>query len=303
MSQLINPVGPEANNARAAEFEDQVVAWMGELGWDVRCRNIDLFARDGAESKGVDVLAAFDDPQLGQRCGLIGEAKIRHPLRADKTQKEVAALAKKLADLSKTIAKLDIAQDITTTRSGLVLYDAQPYDAEAALLGQAVSTMQLVGTTRSEWPREVWAVGPDTLVGMADAFARCAPAEFYWPPFGRSGGEWCSSAPPFQVAVGMVAWRDADGRVCLWLRDPLAHDEDFSYLWSLMWEWQINVDRVVCSSVSRDRWRTQRARWELDAKKARSRGVGLLPDEIDPRDLTWNSMTPWVDRWGGKAAA
>ena len=39
-------------------------------------------------AKGVDVLVAYDDPQMGLRLGLVGEAKIRHPQRVDKTQKE-----------------------------------------------------------------------------------------------------------------------------------------------------------------------------------------------------------------------
>lgn len=300
MSQLINPIGPEANNRRAAEFEDQVVSWMTSLGWDPRCRNIDLFTENGHQSKGVDVLAALDDPQFGHRVGLIGEAKIRHPLRADRTQKEAAALARKLAALTATIPKLSVGDDIFVTRIGLLVYEAQPYSS--GMLSDPLSTMQLVGTTRSEWPRELWAIGPDTLVGMADAFSRSEPRRFFWPPFGRSEGRWSRAAPPHQVGAGVLAWKDRRGRICLWLRDPLPHDEDFPEISSLVWEWQINVHRIVCSSVSRDHWRTQVSRWAQEVKKARRRGVGLLPDEIEVRDLSWESMTPWVDRWGTRAA-
>src|SRR5215216_5837661 len=107
MSQLINPSGPEANNERAEEFEDQVLAFAKALGWEARCRNIDLFAATGGQSKGVDVLLACDDPQLGERQGIIGEAKIRHPLTG-KVRDDVARLAKKIADLSGTIPKLSI---------------------------------------------------------------------------------------------------------------------------------------------------------------------------------------------------
>jgi hypothetical protein len=121
ISQLINPTGPEANNQRAEEFEDRVVAWMTALGWKARCRNIDLYANDGEQSKGLDVLAVYDDPQLGHRLGLVTEAKIRHPLRADKTQKEVAALARKLATLVPVIPKLSIGEDIHATRTGLLV--------------------------------------------------------------------------------------------------------------------------------------------------------------------------------------
>lgn len=64
MNELINPVGPEANNQRAEEFEDQVVAFAATLGWEALCRNIDLFSSTGGQSKGVDVLLALDDPQL-----------------------------------------------------------------------------------------------------------------------------------------------------------------------------------------------------------------------------------------------
>jgi len=295
MSQIINPVGPEANNQRANEFEDQVVSWMTELGWEVLCRNIDLFAQNGHQSKGVDVLGAFDDPQLGNRYGLVGEAKIRHPLRADKTQKEVAALSHKLGALVPVIPKLSIGEDIHATRTGLLVYDAQPFNP--AKLSEALSTMQPVGTTRSEWPREVWALGPNTLIGMADAFSRFEPTKFYWPPFERQGGKWSSVAPPQQVGAGVLAWKSRRGKVCLWLRDPLPHDEDFPAISALAWEWQIDIDRIICSSVSRDHWRTQTKRWEAETKKAKNRGIGRLPDSIEPRDLSWDSMTPWVDRW------
>jgi hypothetical protein len=40
VSQLVNPVGPEANNDRAEAFEDQLVAFAASLGWESRCRNI-----------------------------------------------------------------------------------------------------------------------------------------------------------------------------------------------------------------------------------------------------------------------
>lgn len=300
MSQLVNPTGPEANNLRAAAFEDQVVSWMVSLGWEPRCRNIDLFAENGHGSKGVDVLAALQDPQLGHRVGLIGEAKIRHPLRGDRTQKETAALAGKLAALTGTIPRLSAGEDITVTRIGMLVYDAHPYSS--GMLAEPLSTMQLAGTTRSEWPREVWAIGPDTLVGMADAFSRCEPHRFFWPPFGRQGGRWSHAAPPHQVAAGLLAWKDRRGRTCLWVRDPLPHDEDFPEISSLLWEWQLNVQTIICSSVSRDHWRTQAGRWDQEVKKAKSRGVGRLPETIEARDLSWASLTPWVDRWGARAA-
>jgi hypothetical protein len=300
MSQLINPVGPEANNARAAEFEDQVVAWMTTLGWDVRCRNIDLYAENGGQSKGVDVLVAYDDPQMGHRLGLVGEAKIRHPQRADKTQKEAAALSKKLGSLVSVIPKLTVGNDIAATRTGLLVYDAQPY--APSNIAEALATMQLAGTTRAEWPRELWALGPDTLISMADAFNRWEAHRFYWPPFGRSEGKWSTVAPPHQVGAGTLAWKNRRGKICLWLRDPLPHDEDFPEISSLVWEWQINVEKIICSSVTRDHWRTQKTRWESEVRGANNRGIGLLPSDIDPRELTWDSMTVWADRWGQRAA-
>jgi hypothetical protein len=300
MSQLINPVGPEANNQRAEEFEDRVVAWMAALGWDARCRNIDLYANEGDQSKGVDVLAAYDDPQLGHRLGLVTEAKIRHPLRADKTQKELAAVARKLATLAPVIPKLSAAEDIHATRTALLVYDASPY--EPAKLADALSTVQPVGTTRGEWPREVWTIGPDTLVGMADAFSRAEPAAFYWPPFERTAGAWTAIAPPHQVGAGVLAWRTSLGKVSLWLRDPLPHDEDFPAISDLVWDWQIDVDRIICSSVTRDHWRTQTSRWASEVKKAANRGIGLLPTTIEARELTWESLTPFVDRWSQEAA-
>jgi hypothetical protein len=299
MSQLINPVGPEANNQRAEEFEDQVVAWMTTLGWEARCRNVDLFNETGSQSKGVDALVAYDDPQLGERLGLIGEAKIRHPLRADRTQNEVATLAKKLATLAPVISKLSVGEDIHATRTGLLIYDASPFNPET--LSEALSSVQPVGTTRAEWPREVWVLGPDTLIGMADAFDRAPPAKFYWPPFDRTGGKWSRVAPPHQVGAGVLAWRSADRKVTLWLRDPLPHDEDFPAIRSIAWEWRLNLDRIICSSVTRDSWRAQRTRWEAEVRKADNRDLGHVPAEIDPRGLGWNSLTPFVDRWGRAA--
>lgn len=299
MSQLINPVGPEANNQRAEVFEDQVVAFAAALGWETRCRNIDLYSRDGGQSKGVDVLLAFDDAQLGERHGMIGEAKIRHPLKGASARAEVATLAKKVATLGPVVHKLSIANDLTATRTGLLVYDADPYDPQQ--LSEALSALQLEGLTRAHWPREVLVLAPDTLVGFADTAARAEPSEFYWPPFDQQAGCWGHSAPPQQLAAGMLAYRSADGTVTFWLRDRLDHDDDFAALTTIAWEWRINVDRIVCSSVDADRWRTVADRWRADATRANKRDAGKVPDTIQPRALSFASLTPFVDRWGTAA--
>ncbi|MEN3281463.1 MAG: hypothetical protein V7607_2603 [Solirubrobacteraceae bacterium] len=299
MSQLINPVGPEANNQRAEEFEDQVVAFAATLGWDARCRNVDLFNTTGDQSKGVDVLLAFDDPQLGERHGIIGEAKIRHPLTGSATRSEVAVLAKKLAILGPVVHKLSIANDIVSTRIGLLVYDAAPFSP--ASMSEALSALQEEGLSRAQWPREVFVLGPDTLVGFGDVVGRAEPEQYFWPPFDQRPGRWSRCAPPQQVAAGMLAYRSSDGTVTLWLRDPLDHDEDFRALPMVAWEWRINVDRIVCSSVDRDRWRTIADRWRLDAERAAKREAGKVPDGIEPRALTFTSLTAFVDRWGQAA--
>jgi hypothetical protein len=299
MSQLINPVGPEANNERAAEFEDQFVAFAATLGWDARFRNIDLYAATGGQSKGVDVLLAFDDPQLGERHGIIGEAKIRHPLKGAGIRNEVATLGKKVAELGSTVHKLTNAEDILLTRLGLLAYDASPYNSKT--LSEGLSALDLKGLTRAEWPREVFVIGPDSLIGLADALGADEPVQYFWPPFDQQPGCWGKCAPPQQVTAGMLACRAPDGTVTLWLRDSLEHDDDFGAVPMIAWEWRINVDRVVCTSVDPDRWRVMRSRWEAEARHASNRDIGHVPDGIEARGLSFQSLTPFSDRWG-KAA-
>lgn len=177
VSQLINPVGPEANNQRAEEFEDQLIAFAKTLGWEARCRNNDLFNATGDQSKGVDVLLAYDDPQLGERQGIVGEAKIRHPLKGSGVRSDVGVLAKKVATVGPVIHKLTVGNDIVATRTGVLAYDASPFDPDA--FSEALSALQQQGLSRAHWPREVLVLGPDTLVGLADAVNRATPPSIF----------------------------------------------------------------------------------------------------------------------------
>jgi hypothetical protein len=296
MSQLINPIGSEANNRRAVEFEDQVVAMAGELGWEARCRNIDLFDGTGGQSSGVDVLLAFDDPQLGERQGIIGEAKIRHPLKPAGVREDVSVLARKLATLGQIVSRLEVGKDIVSTRTGLLVYDATPYDP--AILAKALSELEQRGLSRAQWPRAVLAIGSDTLIGLADCVTSSKAAHFFWPPFMRQPGVWSNCAPPAQIAAGMLAYRSTDGTTTLWLRDPLSHEDDFGALTTIAWEWRLNIDRIVCSSVDRDHYRAVGEHWRALARRTRDREVCRVPDCIEPRGLSFHSLTPFVDRWG-----
>lgn len=212
---------------------------------------------------------------------------------------EASTLARKLAALGPVIHKLTIANDLTATRTGLLVYDAQPFSPQK--LSEALSALQVVGLTRAQWPREVLVIAPDTLVGFADAVARAQPIEYYWPPFDQRAGCWSRCAPPQQLAAGMLAYRSAEGAVTLWLRDPLDHDEDFAALTTIAWDWRINVDRIICSSVDGDRWRTMTDRWRNDAARANKREPGKVPESIEPRALSFASLTPFADRWGRAA--
>jgi hypothetical protein len=295
MSELINPVGPEANNRRARQFEDQVIEFAASLGWEARCRNVDLYHTTGEQSAGVDVLLALDDPQLGLREGILGEAKIRHPLRPGTAREEVVLLARKLGKLGPIVGKLDIAEDLVVTRTGLLVYDAAPYDS--ARHSEGLSAIQQDGLSRAHWPREVLVLAPDTLVGLADCLGAKASTQFFWPPFDQRSGEWASCAPPHQIAAGMLAF-GCGGTVTLWLRDELSHDEDFTALSTIAWEWRINVDRIVCSSVKPDRYMAVVDRWRKQAEQAARREVGKLPDAIEARGLSFGSLTVFTDRWG-----
>jgi hypothetical protein len=295
MSELINPVGPEANNRRARAFEDQVIEFAAALGWEARCRNVDLYHTTGEQSAGVDVLLAYDDPQLGLREGIIGEAKIRHPLRPGAAREEVVLLARKLGKLGPVVGKLDLAEDLVLTRTGLLVYDAAPYDP--AKHSEGLSAIQQDGLSRAHWPPEILVLAPDTLVGLADCLDVKPSTRFFWPPFDQRPGEWGSCAPPHQVAAGMLAFRS--GRtITLWLRDELDHDEDFRALSTIAWEWRINIDRIVCSSVKQDRYMTVVDRWRKQAEQAARREVGKLPDAIQARGLSFGSLTAFTDRWG-----
>lgn len=295
MNELINPLGPEANNRRAREFEDQVIRFAAALGWEARCRNVDMYHSSGEQSAGVDVLLAFDDPQLGSRQGIIGEAKIRHPLRPGAARDEVAKLARKLAKLGPVVPKLDLAEDLLVTRTGLLVYDAAPYDPLRQ--SEGLSAIQQDGLSRSNWPREVLVLGPDTLIGLADCLEAEPSTRFFWPPFDQRPGAWAASAPPQQVAAGMLAFRSGR-KVTLWLRDEFDHDEDFTALSTIAWEWRINIDRIVCSSVKQERYMAVVDRWRRQAEQAGRREVGNLPESIQARGLSFGSLTIFSDRWG-----
>jgi hypothetical protein len=71
VSEPFHALGREANNQLAGEFENQVVAMCGALGWLVICRNVDAFVKHQgqSQSRGFDVLVAVTDPQYGRRLG------------------------------------------------------------------------------------------------------------------------------------------------------------------------------------------------------------------------------------------
>ena len=81
----------------------------------------------------------------------------------------------------------------------------------------------------------------------------------------------------------------------------MPHDEDFPAIRSIAWEWRLDFDRIICSSVTRDQWRTQTTRWAAEVKKADNREVGHVPPDIEPRGLNFDSLTQFADRWGQAA--
>lgn len=106
MSEPFHALGREANNELAGEFEDQVVAMCGALGWRVICRNIDAFVKHQgqSQSRGFDVLAVVADPQYARRDGIVLEAKRHEEPAYAQASDEAQTLHDKIARLNATPA-------------------------------------------------------------------------------------------------------------------------------------------------------------------------------------------------------
>ena len=230
-AELFDERGPEANNRRAAEFESQLEAMAHTLGWSYVCRNVDVVIKPAGRnpSRGVDLLCALENPQTGDRDGILSEAKV-HGSQAplSELQKELQTLHDKMSDFSSRQAFLnneDIRASIDGLRWGLLAHRTSPGDRVAAR--HTLRSVKLKSLHKAAHVTTIVFAGPDTLEALADCVslrvddAPLAPTEFYWPAHEDANGVWARCCPPHQLAEGMVAFRTVDGRTVLWIRDTL----------------------------------------------------------------------------------
>lgn len=302
MSDLgIDPTGPEANNARAAAFENQLVGIGQTLGWQLVCRNIDFFIKHngGAHGRGVDVLWAIPNPRTGRREGLVGEAKV-HGKQADLStlQQELQTLHDKIHGFSGQAGfwkNARIAGAIDELRWGLLSHRTMDYDDQKAR--HHLLNVELKDRQRGPNAPAVFFAGPETLEAFADGCALTGrPISFYWPPTAEGDGEWQKACPPVQLATGILAYKLETGSNVLWLRDTLT-DKDPDALAEIAHAWRINFETVIASRLTREIWRTVAGGWEQTAQRTRSRKSGHLPKAVEARNLGHSRLNRFDEQW------
>lgn len=305
-AELFDERGPEANNRRAAEFESQLVAMSKTLGWTTVCHNVDVFIKSNGRnpSRGVDVLWGLENPQTGEKDGILGEAKI-HKVQATLStlQDELQTLHDKMVNFSDRQAFSSneyIRKHIDALRWGLLAHRTEPWDPIKA--SDALRSVELKNLHRRGHVTTIIFTGPDTLEAFADCVRlqpdgkRLMPQQYYWPAYEEADAVWAACCPPHQLAEGMVAYKTQDERTVLWLRDTLTI-KDMGHIKDIAFEWRLDADVVVLSALSRDAWGLLKDPWRNTAASAKTRRTGRLPEAVQPRNLTYAGLNNFDDAW------
>lgn len=306
MSDLtFDATGPEANNQRAAAFEDRLVAMGDTLGWATICRNVDVFIRNNGQSygRGVDVLWAIQNPLTEQREGCIGEAKVHGAQAALSTvQDELQTLHDKVQRFNGQRTFWNnayIAASLDTLRWGLLAHRTANFDAAKAR--HQLRNVELRERQRGPNAPAMFFCGPDVLEALADCLAVAGmPKRFYWPGNSSYDGEWARACPPAQLAAGLLAYEAENGEHVLWLRDTLT-DKDPDALAQIARAWRLNLNRVVASELDEDTWRTVAAGWASTAERVADRRHGHLPETVMARDLSYARLNRFEETWPAAA--
>lgn len=297
--ELFDDAGPESRNQRGAAFEDQLVDMGGTLGWELVCRNVDMFVKQKpGSSRGIDVLWSVLNPQLDRKEGWITEGKCHQTPAPSKLESEIQTLHDKVArlgNLESFRTHPEIQRHIESLVGGMVAHRSNGFDREAA--AQALLGLELRNKRRGLQPVEILFYGPDSLEALADAFLRFGePVEFFWPPTSSGSSEWSSNCPPRQLAAGLLAYRTTKGEVALWWRDGLVH-HDLAAVAAIARAWGIDIDLFICSFLTREHLRVVRDAWNREVAHSQDHKTGRLPDSIEARDLGLDRMNNFDNQW------
>jgi hypothetical protein len=306
-AELFDERGPEANNRRSGEFEAQLDAMARTLGWTTVCHNVDVFIKnDGSNpSRGIDALWSLENPQTGQKDGILAEAKVHRKQSPLSTlQEEFQILHDKMTDFSNRQAFSSneyIRKHVDAIRWGLLAHRTSPWDPARA--SDALRSVELQALHRIAHVTTIVFAGPDVLESLADCVLLrpgggdpLTPALFYWPAYEEADAVWANCCPPQQLGEGMLAYKTADDRTVLWLRDTLTV-ADMSHLKDIAFEWRLGVSVIVFSELSRSAWGLLPDAWRNTAESTKTRRTGTLPDSVQARGLTYASMNRFDDAW------
>lgn len=305
--QLFHERGPEANNLRAAAFESQLESMASTLGWTVVCRNVDTYLGSRTRSRGLDMLCGLQNPQTGQKDGLLCEAKVHGQ------QVSLAGIQEELQTLHDKITGFNNRQGFTNNTHvrdhvdrivwGLLGHQTIPWNQEAARA--SLRAVELRSLHKAPHVTTLIFAGPNTLEAIADCFQLrvesqdLLPAKFYWPACEEADYAWSSCCPPHQLAAGLLAYKTTDGRTVLWVRDTLV-DKDLGLIEDLVFQWRVDPNIVVFAELTPDTWRVQRAAWDSSATRtATRRHGGVLPGSqfVQARSLDYKNMNRFTDLW------
>jgi hypothetical protein len=297
--ELFDDAGPEARGQRGGAFEDQLVGMGETLGWNLVCRNVDLFVKQKpGGSRGIDVLWGIRNPQSDRKEGWITEAKCHETPAPSKLPDEIQTLHDKVARLDALESfrsHPEIQQGVEALVGGMVAHRSNGFVRDAAC--QALLNMELRNKQRGISPVEILFYGPDSLEALADSFRHSgAPAAYFWPPTASADGEWSSACPPRQVAAGLLVYETEEGKAALWWRDDLV-SRDLAAVSEIVHAWGINVDLFICSFLDRNQLRVVRQGWDREVANSLGRKVGHLPSSIEARDLGLDRMNNFDNQW------
>jgi hypothetical protein len=301
---LLSQSGPEGRNQDAAAFEDQLAAMGRDLGWDLVFRNIDFqLARTHAQAatRGVDVLWSVADPRDGKNYGWLEEAK-RHDGMGRYSQQSVHEEVHTLASKVTRAANLQAFREHRETKSrrlqligGMLAHRTPAFDP--ATMATRLQDLQLAGKQGGVSPVRVVFYGPDTLNALAEALDRHGkPQSFCWPPTLKASAAWGPACPPEQLALGMLAWKTAEGQTVLWLRQDLQH-QDLDAIAEVAYAWGIDPDHVLFSELTQEQWRLVADGWRELARVTRGRPTGRLPDAAAALDVTLARLNCFDKVW------
>lgn len=307
MTELFDPEGPESRNLNAEAFEDQLVHMGPTFGWQFVCRNVDVILKAGQPSRGLDILWAVANLWDGKSDGWIMEGKRKKDQRRytpKELQDEVQSLHDRVAGLRDS-SRFHADETIKRARidrlvGGMLAHRNEDFDE--AKVRRHFRGFELIRNEEKGDPTRVLFCGPQTLIGIADVFNHCGrPTKFLWPPTHRCFKRWGKTCSPDQLAAGLVAYKNEERDVVLWVRGGLAK-RDMAGFADLAYTWGETIKIVAFTDLNGDGRRLLAEAWRQVAASANARQQGRLPLEVVALD-SQPTMKEFDQLWPGAVAA